>query len=183
MTDLLEMHKRFLSAHIKEGDTVADFTAGNGHDTLWLSDKVGESGRVFAFDIQKSACESTRKRLNEEGRYKNWEIINDSHANAEKYIDGKISAGVFNLGYLPGGDKSITTLRESTMEAVEAALRLLDNDGILLVAVYPGHKEGELEGEMLSGFFSALSRFNYCAILFKIINSPTSPYFYVVESK
>ena len=47
---------------------------------------------------------------------------------------------------------------KDTMEAVEAALRLLDNDGILLTAVYPGHKEGELEGEMLSGFFSALSR-------------------------
>lgn len=183
MTDLLSMHKYFLSQHIKAGDTVADFTAGNGHDTLWLAQQVGESGRVYAFDIQKQACENTRARLEESGLAENWTVINDSHANAEKYIKDKIKAGVFNLGYLPGGDKSITTLRESTKAAVLSAISLLSPDGILLVAVYPGHEEGELEGEMLRDIFSELSRFKYCAIQFKIINSPTSPYFYVIESK
>lgn len=183
MTDLLSEHKRFLSNHIKPGDTVVDFTAGNGHDTLWLAEKVGPSGKVYAFDIQSAACENTKNRLEESGLTKNWEIICDSHANVKEYIKEPIRAGVFNLGYLPGGDKSKTTLRESTKKAVEGALDLLSDDGILLIAIYPGHAEGEKEGEMLAGMLSELTRFKYCVVQYKIINSPTSPYFFAVESK
>ena len=63
MLDILETEKSFILKHIKEGDTVADFTMGNGYDTLFFSKNVGESGRVFAFDIQPAALESTKKRL------------------------------------------------------------------------------------------------------------------------
>ena len=70
MIDLLTLHKQFLTPHIKEGDTVADFTMGNGHDTLWLSQQVGESGKVYAFDIQAQAVESTAKFLKKAARPK-----------------------------------------------------------------------------------------------------------------
>ena len=33
MTDLLSLHKYFLSAHLKKGGIAVDFTMGNGHDT------------------------------------------------------------------------------------------------------------------------------------------------------
>ena len=87
------------------------------------------------------------------------------------------------MGYLPGGDKRITTLRETTMPAVEAAIRLLDRDSILNIAVYPGHEEGELEGKMLCEYFAKLDRRKICISQIKILNSPTSPYFMVVETK
>lgn len=183
MLDILETEKSFILKHIKEGDTVADFTMGNGHDTLFFSKLVGEEGRVFAFDIQQSALESTKKRLVENNAPENYTLICDSHHNAKKYIDCKIKAGMFNLGYLPGGDKSLTTKRETTLAAVNAAIDLLDSDAILLIAVYPGHKEGEIEGELINEMLQTLDRKRYCCARFRIINSPTSSYFYIVETK
>lgn len=90
---------------------------------------------------------------------------------------------MFNLGYLPGGDKNITTMRETTMPAIEAAISLLDRDAILCVAIYPGHEEGDLEGKMVTEYLSSLDRFTYSIAQIKIINSPTSPYFMIVETK
>ena len=90
---------------------------------------------------------------------------------------------MFNLGYLPGSDKSVTTLRESTMKAVEGALRLLEDDGGLLIAVYPGHEEGSLEGKMLDEFFATLDRKKICVSKLMIVNSPTSPFFFLVEKR
>ncbi len=183
MIDLLTLHKQFLTPHIKQGDTVADFTMGNGHDTLWLSNAVGEKGHVYAFDIQQQALDSTAKLLSEEGEFENYTLIKDSHANALLHIPEKIKAGVFNLGYLPGGDKSVTTLHESTLKAVDAAIELLAPDGIILIAVYPGHDEGTIEGNLLYEKLKEISRFKLCISQFKIINSPTSPFFFIIESK
>ena len=74
-------------------------------------------------------------------------------------------------------------LHEKTMEAVKAAISLLDADGGLLIAVYPGHEEGRLEGEMLTEYFSTLDRKRICVGCFRIVNSPTSPFFFTVETK
>ena len=102
----------------------------------------------------------------------------------QDYIKTPIKAGMFNLGYLPGhGHHEVTTKRESTLAAVKAAIEMLDSDGVLLVAVYPGHEEGTLEGEMLTEYLATLSRYKLCATKVRIVNSPTSPYFFVIESK
>lgn len=183
MTDLISLHKYFLSAHIKKGGAAVDFTMGNGHDTFFLSQAVGPGGRVYAFDIQAQALKNTAALLRGSGCPENWTLIEDSHANVLKYVKEPICAGVFNLGWLPGAPKSVTTQRRSTAEAVEAALGLLDTDGILLIAVYPGHEEGKLEGEMLEERFKKISRFEMCASKFQIINSLGSPYFFTVEKK
>jgi len=183
MVDLLELQKEFLRKHIGPGSVVCDFTCGNGHDTEFLSKTVSESGKVYAFDIQKAACDSTKRHLAETDCPENYIIINDSHAECERYITEKINAGMFNLGWLPGSDRKVTTLRESTLKAVYAAIGLLAPDGIILVAVYPGHEEGTLEGEMLEKELSTLDRRKICVSKFRIINSPTSPYFFIIESK
>ena len=183
MIRLLDLQKQFILAHIKEGDTVADFTMGNGHDTEFLSKTVGEKGRVYAFDIQETAVSSTRDNLLKANCPQNYTLIHDSHHNCEKYIEGKIKAGMFNLGYLPGGDKNITTMRETTMPAIKSAISLLDRDAILCIAIYPGHEEGDLEGKMVTEYLSSLDRFVYSIAQIKIINSPTSPYFMIVETK
>ncbi len=183
MIDLLDMHKAFIRSHLKEGDVAADFTMGNGNDTEFLCRTVGEGGKVYAFDIQEDAVNSTRARLEGLG-FSNYTLIHDSHANLAEYIKEPIKAGMFNLGYLPGhGHHEVTTKRESTLAAVKAAIELLDKDAILLVAVYPGHEEGRLEGEMLEEYFSETSRYKLCVTKVKIVNSPTSPYFFVLETK
>jgi hypothetical protein len=110
-------------------------------------------------------------------------LILDSHHNAANYIGEPICVGMFNLGWLPGGDKSITTLRETTLPAIEAAIDLLDRDAILNVAVYPGHAEGDAEGKMICEYLAGISRHKVCATKVNILNSPTSPYFIVIETK
>ena len=184
MVDLIAHEKAFLSSHIKPGCTAVDFTMGNGHDTAWLSKAVGESGRVYAFDIQEKALESTRVTLQNEGCPDNVTLICDSHSNVLQYVKEPITVGVFNLGYLPGGgNKELTTLRPTTKKAVTDAISLLDKDSIILIAVYPGHEEGRLEGEMLAEMLKEYDRRKICVSEFRIINSPTSPYFFAVESK
>ena len=183
MIDLLKTEKQFISTHIKEGGTVVDFTMGNGHDTLWLSRAVGENGKVYAFDIQQAALDSTAAMLEKEGAAKNYTLILDSHHNVKNYVNEPICAGLFNLGYLPGGDKTITTLHETSLAAISAGIDLLAPDGAILCAVYPGHAEGTLEGELIEEMLSKLDRRKICATKFKIVNSPTSPFFFLIEKK
>jgi 16S rRNA C1402 N4-methylase RsmH len=182
MVDLTGLHKHFILEHIGEGDVAVDFTMGNGGDTLFLSKTVGESGRVYAFDIQEDALISTRAHLEANGAPENYTLICASHHRVKEFVKEPIKAGMFNLGYLPrSGRKTLYTMRETTMPAVEAAIDLLAPDGVLIVAIYPGHEEGALEGEMLREYFSGLSKYRICPSEFKILNSPTSPYFFLVE--
>ena len=181
MVDLKELHKHFILEHLHEGEVAVDFTMGNGNDTLFLSKTVGPTGRIYAFDIQNQALESTRARLISENAPENYTLICASHHRVAEFVKEPIKAGMFNLGYLPGAAHSVTTMRETTMAAVEAAIELLLPDGVLIIAVYPGHEEGSLEGDMLREYFKGTSRFKICPSEFRILNSPTSPYFFLVE--
>ena len=182
MIDLLDLQKHFILTHLHEGDVAVDFTMGNGNDTLFLSKTVGEEGRVYAFDIQEEALVSTRAHLEANGAPSNYTLICASHHRVREFVKEPIKAGMFNLGYLPrSGKKGVTTMRETTMPAVEAAIDMLAPDGVLIIAIYPGHEEGELEGDMLREYFKTTSRFKICPSEFHILNSPTSPYFFLVE--
>lgn len=179
MFELLNFSKNFIKEHINESSVVADFTMGNGHDTEWLCSLVPR-GKVYAFDVQEQAVNNTRERLRA-GGYSNFELIHDGHQNCEEYIREKIDAGMFNLGWLPGGDKSIHTLRESTLPAVFSAVKLLRKGGLVTINVYPGHAEGKCEGELLMSELSALSKFEYCVFVFRLVNSPDAPFIIGIE--
>ena len=182
MVDLTGLHKHFIMEHLGEGDVAVDFTMGNGNDTLFLSRAVGESGKVYAFDIQEEAINSTRVHLLTENAPQNYTLICASHDRVYEFVKEPIKAGMFNLGYLPrSGKKAVTTMRKTTLPAVEKAINLLAPDGVLIVAIYPGHEEGRLEGEELKEYFSTLSTYRICASIFRILNSPDSPYFYLIE--
>jgi hypothetical protein len=182
MVDLTGLHKHFISEHLSAGEVAVDFTMGNGNDTLYLSRTVGESGRVYAFDIQEEALVSTRAHLESNSAPENYTLICASHHRVREFVREPIKAGIFNLGYLPrSGKKAITTMRETTMIAVREAIDMLLPDGVLIIAIYPGHEEGALEGDMLREYFKTTSRFEICPSEFHILNSPTSPYFFLVE--
>ena len=179
MIELLNFSKSFLREHLPENGVAADFTMGNGHDTEWLC-SLTPQGHVYAFDVQDQAVENTRARLAARG-FTNFELIRDSHANCERYIKSELDAGMFNLGWLPGGDKSVYTRRESTLKAVNAAVGLLKKGGLLTINVDPGHEEGRLEGEMLQEELAKLAKLEYCVFLFRLVNSPDAPYILGVE--
>ena len=181
MVDLLDMHKYFILQHLKEGEVAVDYTMGNGHDTEFLSKTVGESGRVYAFDVQLAALNSTAKNLKNAGCPDNYTLLLASHHRVKEFVHEKVKAAMFNLGYLPGSDKSITTMHETTLPAIEAAIELMDRDAIILIAVYPGHAEGEVEGRLVNEMLAKLDRRQYTVASFKMVNSPTSPFFYIIE--
>lgn len=183
MLHLLDLQKELILTHLRPGDVAVDFTMGNGHDTEFLCRTVGEKGHVYAFDIQEAAVASTRANLAASGCPENYTLIHASHHLVRDYVQCPIRAGMFNLGYLPGGDKSITTMRQTTLPAIEAAISLLGPSSILSVAVYPGHAEGEAEGKLVCEYLSTLDRFRYSVAQIRILNSPTSPFFMAIETK
>ena len=154
--------KEVLQRAVQPGDSVADATMGNGHDTLLLCQLVGETGRVYAFDVQSQAVESTRERLREAGLEDRARLFLAGHERMGEFVTEPLSAAVFNLGWLPGGEHAVTTRWETTKKALDAALSLLKPLGLALICVYPGHAEGERERQELTAYLSALppQRFN-----------------------
>lgn len=152
---------RYLAAEvlqrvIRPGDTVVDATLGNGHDTCMLAQVVGESGQVIGFDIQPEAVESTRKRLSEAGLLDRCQLHAVGHEHMAEYVSTSVRTVTFNLGWLPGGNKAITTHWETTRHAVEAALSLLMPWGVCTICAYPGHAAGDEERKALVAFLSGL---------------------------
>ena len=182
MIQLLEFAKIWLRETAVEDGVYGDFTMGNGHDTLFFS-QLAPKGKVYAFDVQQQALESTAALLKREAAPENVTLICDSHHNAARYIKEPLCAGMFNLGWLPGGDKRITTQRVTTLPALQTAISLLSPDGAVLLAVYPGHEEGRLEGECVAAFLAGQDRRSLCCSRLQIVNSPTSPYFFLIEKK
>lgn len=113
----LDFSHELLSQVVSYGDTVVDCTVGNGHDTLFLANLVGTDGTVYGFDIQPQAIENTKALLRKTPpSAKNIFLYNISHSKVDEILPYQtmISAAIFNLGYLPGGDKTIVTYPDIT---------------------------------------------------------------------
>ena len=146
MVRLTEHAQSLVAAVVSPGETVVDATAGNGYDTEFLLELVGHAGRVIACDIQSDAIAATRRRCSAAA---NLTLCQGDHAAIlTELMQGdaiRVAAVMMNLGYLPGGDKSLTTTVESTLSAVDASLQLLRGGGILSVLAYVGHPGGKEE--------------------------------------
>ncbi len=194
-TTSLVMH--IVANYISKGDFVVDCTMGNGYDTLSLSrlagaDGISENGgKVLAFDIQDAALDATRKYLKANGiedlKKAGIRLVKDSHANMRTYLS-KVSeapsAIVFNLGFMPGQDKSILTRKDSTMIAVKDAIELVKEDGIVAVTTYSGHPEGAEENEVIHEFFKSLPSKKYHVAYINMVNQKKSaPSVFLVTRK
>ena len=136
---------QIIEDNIKPNDIVVDMTCGNGNDTLFLGNIVTK-GIIYGFDIQQTAINNTKRLLNE-NNISNYKLFNESHdkidISLKEYI-GKISLILFNLGYLPNGDKNITTMHDTTLTALKKSLKMINNKGIILIVIY-SHEEGKKE--------------------------------------
>lgn len=147
-----EMAHLLIRQRLQPGDWAIDATLGNGHDALFLSQMVGGEGHVFAFDPQPMAHAATRLMFAEQGvSLENVTLFERGHetmAESLKTMDcARLRCVMFNLGYLPGGDKEFITKPETTLAALEQAAGLLSQGGLLSVVIYPGHEGGAAEGE------------------------------------
>ncbi len=182
---LINIAHQHISEILIQGDIAIDATLGNGHDALFLMNLVAPTGQVFGFDIQQAAIASTQANSDEATGLT---LIHASHALMAKNIPeqhhGKIKAIMFNLGYLPGGDKSIITQTDSTLIALNAATALLAVDGIMTIMAYPGHAGGDLETEQIERWCEQLDKslFSY-QIHYSTVNSSTAPRLFVLRKK
>ena len=157
---LTEQAHEIIRSTIRPGDTVVDATAGNGHDTCFLGEVAGSDGRVFAFDVQPVAIQRTTDRVTAAG-LSNVTLLQQSHvemklAIPEKY-HGQLSAVMFNLGYLPGGDHSVTTETQSSLAAIQDSLELARPGGVVTILAYPGHSGGNAEAASVQCMIDELS--------------------------
>ncbi len=184
---ILPFARLLLQKAASSGSIVVDATAGNGHDTLYLANLVGPKGHVYAFDIQEQALSETRKRLQEQAPDSSVTLVHDSHGNMMTHIPeihhGAISAAVFNLGYLPGGDKSIVTHAESTIAAIEQLLELMTPEGIIVLVIYHGHPEGEIEKNIVLEFAEQIPQEKAHVLQYGFINQVNAPPFIVAIEK
>lgn len=158
---------------IRAGDIVIDATVGNGHDTRFLADCVGPTGHVYAIDLQQHALDQAAQLLSENNLAQIiWKLGN--HAQLPEIIpaehQGCIAVVMFNLGYLPGGDKSITTTASTTAKAVMMATRMLRPGGLVTIVAYTGHPGGLEETQALEAVLTAL-----CPNLFQTEWFPSDP--------
>ncbi len=149
---ILNKVKQLCENNLKPNDIAVDMTCGNGNDTLFLCNLVNK-GFVFGFDIQDIAINNTKKLL-KENNLKNYKLFKENHKNINIVLNdykGKISLILFNLGYLPNGDKKITTDHKSTLYALKNSLDMLNNKGIILIVIYP-HTEGKIEEKEIKSY-------------------------------
>ena len=159
----LSMVHDFLTRTVKSGSVCVDATAGKGRDTALLCRLTGKAGRVLAFDIQEEAIRQTRALLEAEGL--SAEVVLDSHANLEQYAEpGTVDCVVFNFGRLPGGDPSIFTRSDTSVAALEAALRLLKPGGVIAIALYYGGANGYTERDAVLHWLETLDDRRYSVL-------------------
>ena len=160
-------------------DATVDCTMGKGKDTLFLSTF---SRKVYSFDIQDAAIKQTKELLNKNG-VTNVEIIKDSHVNIRQYVQEYVTGVIFNLGYLPDGDKNITTIAEDSLNAILESLKLLKIGGVCCVVVYPGHPEGARESELLEVELRKLDQKNFNCLKYDFINWKNKPAYLIAIEK
>ena len=120
------------------------------------------------------ALEQTKKRLEELSEAERKIIIlkQQSHASFE---EANVKLIVYNLGYLPGGEKTITTQCETTLESIRGAMDCLSLNGALSITCYPGHTEGAKEQEAVLAFLSTLCSKKWLICHHQWLNRPLSP--------
>lgn len=174
---------------VQKGDIVIDATCGNGHDSLELASLAltNDSGQLIGYDIQKQAIEQTWQRLKSHlsaEQQARVTLYQESHASFSKELHAEsVRLIVYNLGYLPGGDKNVTTRVTSTIDSLDQAAKLIMPRGAISVTCYPGHPEGAKEQEALLGHVQAWSPFEWSCSHHIWLNRRQAPSLLILQRK
>jgi len=174
MIDINQLAHRIISEklHVKVS---VDMTSGNGHDTLFLARM---SDHTYAFDIQSVAIKNTRTLL-ENNHQINVTLINDSHEKILNYVEEKIDAAIYNLGYLPTSDKTVMTNSITTVNSLKHLISILADEGIIVIVLYPHNPE---EIAAVIEYTSKLGP-SYDCLEHKILNKESAPFIITIKSK
>ncbi|WP_339195485.1 class I SAM-dependent methyltransferase [Solibacillus sp. FSL R5-0449] len=180
---VLQYAQTLLEMSVSEGDIAVDATAGNGYDTLFLANLVGDDGYVYAFDVQKEAVDATLHRLLDHALEHRAIVLKDGHENVANYIHKPVSAAIFNLGYLPGSNHEIVTKPNTTIQAIESLLKLLKVGGMIVLVVYHGHEGGKDERDEVIRYVSDLPQKHVHVLRYEFMNQKNDPPFIIALEK
>ncbi|MGE8206260.1 class I SAM-dependent methyltransferase [Heyndrickxia sp. NPDC080065] len=184
---ILDFAHTLLKEAINVNDIVIDATVGNGYDTAFLSHLVGSEGLVYGFDIQNEAILSAKKYLEEKNLTTNVVLFNKGHETIMNSIPmkhyGKISGAIFNLGYLPGGNKHIVTQANTTILAIKQLLEIIKPEGIIVLVIYHGHPEGAIERDAVINFVESIDQKKAHVLKYQFINQRNNPPFIIAIEK
>ena len=172
---ITEVNKIFLDKIVQKGDIVIDATMGNGYDTIYLGNLVGENGKVYAFDVQEEAIKSTKKKVERDNMTERVELILDGHQNLDKYVKEEVSCVVFNLGYLPRAKHVVITKPDTTLEAIKKSLKLLKPNGIISIAAYICHEGGLEEKNYICEYLDNLNQNEFNVLHMQFTNQINNP--------
>jgi len=171
----VEMAHVLIHTVVEPGDFVVDATCGNGKDTVFLARLVGEKGKVLAIDVQPLAVERTKSLLQKEGLGSRVTLVRDDHSLIRHYLREPVKAAMFNLGYLPGGDKRVVTRPETTIAAMREILSAVVPGGLVTVVAYTGHPGGVEELEALLSYVRGLPQHEFSVMQSCYINQVHHP--------
>jgi 16S rRNA C1402 N4-methylase RsmH len=176
----------WIEAVLFDGALAVDATVGNGYDTLFLAHRVGPRGTVLGFDVQKAALAGAREMLKFVGSMGRVSLIHDSHSHLENYLPqgALVQVAMFNLGYLPRGNREIITRPDTTIAALKALSRHLAPNGRITVLAYRGHQGGIPEYEEVRKFLENLPDREWSVEEFAGVgDSPTAPRLFRIEKR
>jgi SAM-dependent methyltransferase len=169
-----------------DGALAVDATVGNGYDALFLAHRVGPKGKVLGFDVQKAALAGARELLKFVGSIDRVSLIHDSHSRLSNYLPtgALIEGAMFNLGYLPRGNRQIITRPETTVMALHSVLEHLANGGRVTLLVYRGHEGAVPEYQEVRRFLEQLPDDQWLVEeLVSTSDSPIAPRLFRIKKK
>ena len=182
---ILPFARILLEKAVKPGDIAIDCTMGNGHDTVFLANLTGPDGHVYSFDIQQSALLKTKEKLIANQLEERVTLVLAGHERLQEFVpsDKPITGAIFNLGYLPGGDKEIITTAPTTIQAIEQLLDIMEPEGIIVLVIYHGHPGGDLERDALIIFVTGLPQDTAHVLEYRFMNQQNNPPFIIAIEK
>lgn len=185
----LNLAHSYWKACLTSGETAIDATCGNGHDSLILAKTAltEHSGSLYLCDLQQTAVDKSKALLQANLSQKEFERVQFNlgchSVFPSELAPGSVKLIVYNLGYLPGGDKEITTSCSSTLLSLEKALQLVVPQGMISIMCYPGHLEGAKEEALILERVSQLSTFAWSCCHHRWVNGKKAPSLLLLQKK
>lgn len=140
---LTRKNHQWIVEHQPQPTVAIDATCGNGNDTAFLA---RHAQQVIGFDVQQAALESTQERLDSLNIAQPVTLVQQGHETMTETLHklqiNEIDICMFNLGYLPHSDKTLTTQPDTTIAAINQAFDSLSQGGVITLLCYRGHPGG-----------------------------------------
>lgn len=169
----------FMSNYVKDVKIAVDMTVGNGFDSKNILE-ILKPEKLYCFDIQQEALDNSKKLLEQ---YSNFELILENHKNFDKFVKENIDFAIYNLGYLPKGDKNITTNAVDVEKSLKKLLGKLNKNGVIFITFYIGHLCGQIESAEISRVLKNLEQKEFTVLKFLFENQKNNPPYVVMIQK